>query len=700
MSSSEYLHPLDPATAEEIQVATDLVKNLFYGIPLHFKAAGLDEPPKQEMIAYLKAEHAGEPLPEIPRRIFAIWYIKRSPRLFEGVIDVTNKRVIQHEELSRDFHGPVDRVELNEAAQVVMANADVHKELARLKIDKANVVLDPWDYGVDGIDTQERMTQVFMYMKNPKNNDVDSSHYSFPLDFMVIVDLCTMKVKKIIRLPLGSDESTTEGMDDIAHRETDPAEPEYDHRLQKNPPRTSMKPYNVVQPEGASFTVKGHLIEWEKWRFRVGFNWREGLTLHDLHFMDRSTFYRLSLSEMFVPYGDPRSPIYRKGAFDLGNVGAGVTANNLQLGCDCLGTIKYVSGCVVSADGSPAPRPNAICIHEIDNGIQWKHTNHRTGKATVVRKRQLVLQQIITVANYEYIFAWILDQSGEISFETRATGILSTQPIDKDSKVPWGTRVADGVMAPYHQHLFNVRIDPAVDGHQNTFTYTDSVAMPWDEKLNPLGTGYVSKETPVIRAGPVEDSLKDGRVFKIVNENIQNPVSLTPVGYKLVPIRSQMLLAQPGSWHWRRSEFCEAPIWVTKYKDRQLFPAGDYTNQGLGGTGIKSWTKTRDHIPNDDIVIWHTFGFTHNPRVEDFPIMPAEIAQFHLKPYNFCNYNPTNDVPPSNQAFNKSTLFEDAGKEGQKGSCCGADTPAGSTSSKGEGESPFVKVALPENTKA
>lgn len=135
MSSSEYLHPLDPATAEDIQIATDLFKNLFYGIPLHFKAAGLDEPPKQEM---------------------------RSPRLFEGVIDVTNERVIQHEELSRDFHGPVDRVDLNEAAQVVMANADVHKELARLKIDKANVVLDPWDYGVDGIDTQERMTQVII----------------------------------------------------------------------------------------------------------------------------------------------------------------------------------------------------------------------------------------------------------------------------------------------------------------------------------------------------------------------------------------------------------------------------------------------------------------------------------------------------------------------------------------------------------
>ena len=134
----------------------------------------------------------------------------------------------------------------------------------------------------------------------------------------------------------------------MIHRRTQPKEPEYEHRLQKRKPRTTLKPYQVVQPEGASFTVKGHLIEWEKWRFRVGFNWREGkktypsldsffaanrpagLTLHDLHFEGRSTFYRLSLSEMFVPYGDPRNPIYRKGAFDLGNVGAGVTANNLS----------------------------------------------------------------------------------------------------------------------------------------------------------------------------------------------------------------------------------------------------------------------------------------------------------------------------------------------------------------------------------
>lgn len=144
------------------------------------------------------------------------------------------------------------------------------------------------------------------------------------------------------------------------------------------------------------------------------------------------------------------------------------------------------------------------------------------------------------MANYEYIFAWIFDQNGEIVFETRATGILSTQPIGKDDRVPWGTRVADGVMAPYHQHLFNIRIDPAVGGHKNSFVTSDSVVMPRDEKLNPLGTGYVTQEQYAYRAGPVEDDLAKGRVFKIINENETNPVSLTPIGYKLVPIRSQV----------------------------------------------------------------------------------------------------------------------------------------------------------------
>lgn len=66
----------------------------------------------------------------------------------------------------------------------------------------------------------------------------------------------------------------------------------------------------------------------------------------------------------FFRYADPRGPYHRKAAFDLGDAGAGVTANNLELGCDCLGSIYYHSAVISDAEGKAAARDNCICVHE------------------------------------------------------------------------------------------------------------------------------------------------------------------------------------------------------------------------------------------------------------------------------------------------------------------------------------------------
>lgn len=79
---------------------------------------------------------------------------------------------------------------------------------------------------------------------------------------------------------------------------------------------------------------------------------------------------------------------------DLGDAGAGSTANNLLLGCDCLGTIKYFSGWLNNSKGEAIKAENVICLHEQDGGIGWKHTNHRTQVAAVVRARNLILQTV------------------------------------------------------------------------------------------------------------------------------------------------------------------------------------------------------------------------------------------------------------------------------------------------------------------
>ena len=236
-----------------------------------------------------------------------------------------------------------------------------------------------------------------------------------------------------------------------------------------------------------------------------------------------------------VPYADPRPPFHRKQAFDFGDGGLGHCANNLQLGCDCLGVIKYLDGVIVGADGKGEVAPNVICIHEQDNGINWKHTNWRTGRAVVTRRRELVVQFIITLANYEYVFAYKFDQAGGICIEARATGIVSTVNIDPGKTAEWGNVVGPGVLAQNHQHSFCVRIDPAIDGHKNTVVYEESLPMQIDEKRNPNGNMYEVRKTPITSSTGLDIDPLNGRVFKIQNWDKKNPISGKPVGYKILP---------------------------------------------------------------------------------------------------------------------------------------------------------------------
>jgi len=379
---------------------------------------------------------------------------------------------------------------------------------------------------------------------------------------------------------------------------------------------------------------------------------------------------------MNIPYADPRSPFHRKAAFDLGDVGAGVTANNLELGCDCLGSIHYLSAVLNDEHGEPLPMENVVCIHEQDAGIGWKHTNYRTGRAAVVRNRELVVQSIITVANYEYIMAFMFNQAGELIYEVRATGILSTQPIDPGVTVPWGTVVHPGVLATHHQHIFSLRIDPAIDGHSNRLVYEEAHPMPRSD-FNPHGIGYTVNETLVPTSAGLDIDYGVNRVYKIQNAAIRNPINNKPVGYKIHAPPFQKMLADSESFHHKRAEFADHNIYAVRYHDGELYAGGKYTNQSRGGAGVRAWADRNENITDTDLVLFVQFGLQHFTRIEDFPVMPCEIIKVSLKPANFFDKNPALDVPPSSQEFNKSNLVSEQhmqpameGVVGQKGEVC------------------------------
>jgi primary-amine oxidase len=334
-------------------------------------------------------------------------------------------------------------------------------------------------------------------------------------------------------------------------------------------------------------------------------------------------------------------------------------ANDLKLGCDCLGSIHYLSSNLITDDGNPLTMPNVICLHEQDSGIGFKHINYRTGRAVVTRSRELVIQNIITVSNYEYILAFIFGQSGEFHYEVRATGILSTAPIERDLEVPWGTVVHPGVLAQHHQHIFSLRLDPAIDGHDgNKVVYEEAHPLPRDPQTNPFGVGYIAKETEITTSGGYDTSTSTNRVFKIQHTSKLNRINRKSTGYKVAAPPFQKILADHHSHHYKRAEFADKAVYVTKYRDHEWYAGGKWTNQSQGGDGVRTYAARDEDIAGEPVV-WVQFGITHIPRIEDFPVMPVEILRVSFKPVNFFERNPGIDVPQSTQEFNKSVLLSE-----------------------------------------
>jgi primary-amine oxidase len=158
-------------------------------------------------------------------------------------------------------------------------------------------------------------------------------------------------------------------------------------------------------------------------------------------------------------------------------------------------------------------------------------------------------------------------------------------------------------------------IDPAIDGHKNTVLHEESHSAPWDKSTNPHGNLYEIRKTIVNRSSGLDAAPEHNRTFKIINPNKKNPISGNPVAYKFVPPPTQKLLAAPGSIQAQRALFTNHHVWVTKYQDDELYAAGRYTLQSqLEVGGVHDMVKRNEDVTNEDLVIWNTFGLTHNPR--------------------------------------------------------------------------------------
>jgi primary-amine oxidase len=525
--------------------------------------------------------------------------------------------------------------EFFECEQMLKAHPDFQAALRKRGITNFDLVMvDPWSAGNYG--TKEEQTQRLTRTLSWVRSDPNDNGYAHPIEgLLALVDLNKMEVVRIedngvVPLPPEPGNYTVEAVGQL---------------------RPDLKTIDISQPDGPSFTVNGHEVHWQKWHFRVGFTTREGLVLHTLSYEDkgrlRPVLYRASLAEMVVPYGDPSDSHYRKNAFDVGEYGVGMLANSLEFGCDCLGYIHYFDALMTNSRGNVVKLPNAICMHEEDYGILWKHIDWRTNQTEVRRSRRLVISFIATVGNYEYGFFWYLYQDGNIQFEVKLTGIMNTSAVPPGVKPKHGQLVAPQLNAHVHQHIFNIRLDTMVDGLNNSVYEVHTETEPLGPE-NPYGNAFFPKATLLSNEAEGQQVIDpfSSRYWKIVNPSELNSLG-EPVAYKLMPGENTVPYAHPESSVMKRAGFARKHLWVTPYHPAQRYPAGDYPNQHAGGAGLPAWTQENRSVENTDVVVWYTMISHHIPRPEDWPVMPAGYIGFMLKPVGFFDRNPALDVPPT-----------------------------------------------------
>ncbi len=317
-------HPLEPLTGEEIVSTVNILRTTKQLTDkVRFISVVLKEPAK-ELVKNYSAENANQE----DRQSFTVLYNSATREVYEAVVNINEKTVIAWDVIT-GVQPMLSMDEQMECEQAILNNPLFIEAVKEYGItDTSLIMVDIWSAGYYGHEEEKdmRLTRPLCFVRT----DPTDNGYARPIEGLrPVVNIDTMEVIRI---------------ENYGHVDLPPNTGNYAASRMTNF-RTDIKPLEVIQPEGPSFEVNGYQVSWQKWNFVIGFNAREGLTLHDLSYTDngekRSILYRVSLSEMVVPYGDPTDTQKRKNAFDTGEYGMGTCANSLELGCDCLGYIKY-----------------------------------------------------------------------------------------------------------------------------------------------------------------------------------------------------------------------------------------------------------------------------------------------------------------------------------------------------------------------
>jgi primary-amine oxidase len=622
-------HPFDDLDAGEVKQVVKIIRDSGqFSSEVRFPVVRMQEPPKRDWLEGKAAQS---------RLAYAAVFDYASSLMSEVVIDLRAGQILQRKDLP-NIKPPVLIEEYARARKIILAHPGWQAGVLKRGLKLEDVLVDLWAPGLLSPAEQkpgQRLLRAVTYLKKTARN-----FYSRPVEGLIVtVDLSKGAVAQVWDEEVAP---VADGFRELGEKDNAPLDPPF-------------KRLSTSQPDGPSYQIHGQEIRWHRWRFRYSMDPLQGLKLYHVRYDDpatgsqeRSILYQISLAEMLVPYGGLGKAWTFRNAFDVGEYGLGKTLHPMVAGKDAPVTATLLDSVIPDDLGGDPLVIKGAALYERDSGLLWKHRNAETGETDIRRGRQLVLGFMTTIGNYDYGINYVFHLDGTISVDAQLTGILlargsvlTRNPCDFACK----PLVEKNVIAPPHQHFFNFRIDLDVDGADgNSVAEVDVKAVPKGPE-NPAGNAFGANNTVLTteKGGMREHAPEFARKWKVFNPGSRNLLS-HPRGYALMPGETAVPYLHRSSQIRARAQFINHPIWVTQYKDGEMSAAATYPTTAPAGEGLPRYVSDNEKIDGRDVVLWYTFGVTHIPRVEEWPIMNVHHTGFTLMPMNFFSQNPAMTV--------------------------------------------------------
>ncbi|MDB4984971.1 MAG: copper amine oxidase, partial [Myxococcaceae bacterium] len=360
-------HPLDPLSPSELQTAFTAVLARFRADeslprePLRFSMVVLAEPDKQLVLSWQSGQ-------AFPRHAEVQVLHGPSNRTWVAEVDLLARRVVQLALQPAGTQPAITNAEFELADTLTRAYEPWQRAMRARGIQPEHAFLDAWAPGdtrlpdelaaklPHGHDT--RLMRVLTFHRGahaPTSTATPPQNpYDRPVEGVVVtIDLNAGQVVH---------------MTDTVVR---PVSSESGNAERTHPLRRLV----VSQPDGSDLHIEGHRVRWQGFQFYVALHPREGLVLYDVRFDDhgvlRPIAYRLSLSEIYVPYGLAEDNWSWRGAFDLGEYNAGKLAQSLEPNRDVPENAVLLDSVFFAESGPRADNqtgslviPNSIALFE------------------------------------------------------------------------------------------------------------------------------------------------------------------------------------------------------------------------------------------------------------------------------------------------------------------------------------------------